>query len=146
VTLGGTAQIVGRVAAGVSSGGASEAIRFGAKKIGKKIGVDPKILDLAATYGRSATNIPVNAPVGGISAPALAAANMLDSPGGSSSSSSSTTEKPGITDAERERLARLEANKRRKEFQNMGRSSTILTGPGGLAGTGSGQAKTLLGM
>lgn len=53
--------------------------------------------------------------------------------------------KPGITDAERDRQARLAASKRRKDFENLGRSSTILTGPGGLGGLGTGEQKTLLG-
>ena len=53
--------------------------------------------------------------------------------------------KPGMTDAERERLAAQARDKRRKDFQNLGRSSTILTGPGGLTGSGPGEQKTLLG-
>ena len=51
-----------------------------------------------------------------------------------------------MADAERQRLATAAAARRRKEFQNMGRSSTILTGPGGLGGVGAGEQKTLLGM
>lgn len=53
--------------------------------------------------------------------------------------------KPGMTDDERERLARIARDQRRKEFQNLGRSGTMLTGPGGLTGSGPGAAKTLLG-
>jgi hypothetical protein len=52
---------------------------------------------------------------------------------------------PGQTDAERERDARVAAARRRKDFQNLGRSGTIITGPGGLTGSGPGAAKTLLG-
>jgi hypothetical protein len=53
--------------------------------------------------------------------------------------------RPGQTDADREREARNAAAKRRKEYQDMGRSSTILTGGQGLAGSGAGEQKTLLG-
>lgn len=53
--------------------------------------------------------------------------------------------RPGISNAERQRQARVAASKRKKEFQDMGRSSTILTGPMGLGGSGSGEQKTLLG-
>jgi hypothetical protein len=65
--------------------------------------------------------------------------------GSASSADAVDPAKPGQTDAERERDARLAADRRRKDYQNLGRSSTILTGPGGLAGSGSGTAKTLLG-
>jgi hypothetical protein len=54
--------------------------------------------------------------------------------------------KPGMTPAEMQQLANNAANQRRSDYANLGRSSTILTGPGGLGGTGSGTAKTLLGM
>lgn len=47
--------------------------------------------------------------------------------------------------AEAQLQARNAAARRRKEFQNLGRSSTLLTGPGGLGGTGAGEQKTLLG-
>jgi hypothetical protein len=48
--------------------------------------------------------------------------------------------------ADIEAAARQAANQRKRDYQNLGRSSTLLTGPGGLGGTGSGSAKTLLGM
>ena len=48
--------------------------------------------------------------------------------------------------ADQEAAARQAASQRKRDYQNLGRSSTILTGPGGLVGTGSGSAKTLLGM
>ncbi len=53
--------------------------------------------------------------------------------------------KPGMSEAEKTRLANQAASQRRKDYANLGRSSTILTGPGGLGGTGAGQQKTLLG-
>ena len=59
--------------------------------------------------------------------------------------SSSPAIKPGMTAAQREKEARLAAARRRKDYQDMGRSSTILTGPGGLGGSGPGEQKTLLG-
>ena len=51
----------------------------------------------------------------------------------------------GQTEEEKQRQARLMADRRRREFQNLGRSSTILTGPGGLAGSGAGRGNSLLG-
>lgn len=53
--------------------------------------------------------------------------------------------KPRNTDVEHLREARNVASRRRKEFQNVGRSSTLLTGSGGLTGSGPGEQKTLLG-
>jgi len=57
-----------------------------------------------------------------------------------------TPTKPFMTDAERKKDARLAAARRKKDYQDMGRSSTILTSPGGLGGSGPGEQKTLLGM
>ena len=59
--------------------------------------------------------------------------------------SSAPLTKPGMTQDEIEREARVEAAKRRKQFEDVGKSSTILTGPGGLSGSGAGTPKTLLG-
>lgn len=56
------------------------------------------------------------------------------------------TIKPGMNQDDIEQAAKDAANKRRREYTNLGRSGTILTGPGGLGGTGSGTAKTLLGL
>ncbi len=47
--------------------------------------------------------------------------------------------------AQLERQAQAAANQRKRDYQNLGRSSTLLTGPGGLGGTGQGNSKTLLG-
>jgi hypothetical protein len=143
--MGSTAQIIGRVAAGIGTFGASEAIRAASKPVGRAIGVDPKIVNVAASLGRSAVNKPVGdaSGAGGISTPDFSAIAALDTP--AAAPVSTDPAKPGQTDAERERDARLAADRRRKDYQNLGRSSTILTGPGGLAGSGSGTAKTLLG-
>jgi len=178
VTLGGTAQIIGRVAAGVatggasevvrygvnqgakslgmkrdtlgrivsgfSTGGASEAVRYGSKAVGEKLGIDPALAEQGLATVRTNTNQPANAPT-----------NMnkaLDTAGAMSASLATKPEavaEPaaviGQTEEEKQREARLMADRRRKEFQNLGRSSTILTGPGGLAGSGQGRGKTLLG-
>ena len=53
--------------------------------------------------------------------------------------------KPGMTQAEIDRLAQNAAAKRKSDYQNTGRSSTILTSPLGLPGVGQGASKTLLG-
>lgn len=178
MTLGGTAQIIGRVAAGVATGGVSEAVRYGVKQgsksvgmkrdtlgrivsgvstggasevvrygstaLGQKLGIDPAIAEQGLSLGRLQTNQTPNAP-----------SNLnkaLDTAGAMSASVATKPDevvKPdapiGQTEEEKQRLARVAEKKRRKEFENLGRSSTLMTGPGGLAGAGPGKGKTLLG-
>lgn len=125
MTLGGTAQIIGRVAAGTLTLGATEAFGVG-KKAGKL--TSQAFLPGADKIGDAVGNPD---PLGTKIAAAIA---PKDEP-----------IKPGMTEEEKQREANIQASKRKKEFQNLGRSSTILTGPGGLAGSGSGASKTLLG-
>lgn len=117
--MGGAARIVTAVA----TGGLSEI----ARPVGKATGVDKRLID----------------PLGTAVSTGLAAVGVKDK--AASSAITPQTVTPFMTDAEREREARLAASQRRKDYQDMGRSSTILTGPGGLGGTGAGQQKTLLG-
>lgn len=124
--MGGTAQIIGRVAAGALTLGATEAFGVG-KKAGKL--TSQVFLPGADKVGNAIGNPD---PLGGNKT----AAPKVDAP----------VVDPGQSEEEKQREARIASEKRRKEFQNLGRSSTILTGPGGLAGSGSGQAKSLLGM
>lgn len=76
--------------------------------------------------------------------------NFLAAPGSRNAARASTptapTTRPGMTDAEREREARVAASQRKKDYQDLGRSSTILTGGQGLGGSGVGVQKTLLGL
>jgi len=78
-----------------------------------------------------------------------ASKDFLAAPGSRNARSLSTVAAPllppGMTDAEREKDARLAAAKRKKDYQDLGRSSTILTGPLGLGSSGPGEQKTLLG-
>lgn len=123
--MGGTAQIIGRVAAGALTLGATEA--FG---VGRKAG---KLTSQAFLPGVDKVGNAVGNPDplrGNKTAAPATDAPIVD---------------PGMSEEEKQRESRLAADKRRKDFQNLGRSSTILTGPGGLAGSGQGQGKTLLG-
>lgn len=125
MTLGGTAQIIGRVAAGTLTLGATEA--FG---VGKKAGqiTSQAFLPGAAQAGNAVGNPD---PLGGNNTAAPPA--------------NAATPNVAQTDAEKQVAARLAADQRQRSFQNLGRSSTILTGPGGLSGSGAGQSKSLLG-
>lgn len=126
--MGGTAQLIGRVAAGTLTLGATEAFGVG-KKAGKL--TSQAFLPGADKVGNALGN------------PNLTGSNRAD-PTAQSAAITPTT--LGPTDAERERDARLASeHRRKKDFHNLGRSSTFLTGPGGLGGTGSGQQKTLIG-
>jgi hypothetical protein len=143
--MGSTAQIVGRVTAGIATGGASEAIRAASKPIGRAVGVDKRYVDIGLNYGRDAiAGATTDMAVQPNNALATAGARLAEAPAAAAPAQTDPV-KPGQTDAERERDARLAADRRKKDYQNLGRSSTILTGPGGLAGSGSGTAKTLLG-
>lgn len=124
--MGGTAQIIGRVAAGTLTLGATEAFGVG-KKAGK---VTSQVFLPGVDKVGNAVGDPD--PLGGNKT----AAAKVDEP----------IKDPGQSEEEKQRDARLAADKRKKEFQNLGRSSTILTGPGGLAGAGAGKGKSLLGM
>lgn len=125
-----------RIVAAVATGGTSEA----ARAVGKATGYDPALFNpLGATTDPSKTFktlTDTNRPITefGRTTPSSSAAVDPAAP-----------VTPGQTDAERERDARLAADKRKKDFQNLGRSSTIITGPSGLLGQGIGQKKTLLG-
>lgn len=126
MALGGTAQIIGRVAAGTLTLGATEALGLG-KKAGK---VTSQVFLPGSDKVGNAVGNPDPLGVNKTAAPQADAAPP----------------QVGQTEEEKQRDARLAADKRRKDFQNLGRSSTILTGPGGLAGSGAGQSKSLLGM
>jgi hypothetical protein len=179
VTLGGTAQIIGRVAAGVatggvseavrygvkqgaksvgvqrdtlgrvvsgiSTGGASEVVRYGSKAVASKLGIDPGITEQVASLGRSSINNPVDPSNNFKKALDIAGSQTAEIATRGTDQAADAPETIGMSEEEKQRHARLMADKRRKEFQNLGRSSTILTGPGGLSGSGSGQGKSLLG-
>lgn len=123
--MGGTAQIIGRVAAGTLTLGATEALGVG-KKAGKL--TSQAFLPGADQVGNAVGNPD---PLGG---------NKTAAP-----KADAAVTPIAQSEDEKQREARLAQDKRRKEFQNLGRSSTILTGPGGLAGSGAGASKTLLG-
>lgn len=126
--MGGTAL---RTIAAVTTGGASELARK--KPFQPGGGTDLKGAALSSALGPYGTGV---AAAGGI---------KIDT---ASQSAPITPQpiKPGMTQNEIEALAREAAAQRKKDYQNLGRSSTILTGPGGLGGVGAGTGKTLLGM
>ncbi len=135
---------LGRIVSGISTGGASEVVRYGSKAVGDKLGIDPALAEQGLSLGRLQTNQPANAPTN--------LNKALDTAG---SMSSELASKPdaiatpaaaiGQTEEEKQREARLAQQKRQRQYKDLGRSGTILTGPGGLSGSGSGQGKTLLG-
>jgi hypothetical protein len=128
--MGSTAGTIVRAVTAVSTGGVSELAR---KKPFQSGG---------GTDLRGAVTTAALGPYGaGVSA---ASGTKIDTPV-KSAPIIDTPVKPGQTDADREREARVAAARRRKDFQNLGRSGTIITGPGGLTGSGPGAAKTLLG-
>ncbi len=53
---------------------------------------------------------------------------------------------PRISDVQTERNAQTESERRRDMYKRLGRSSTILTGPGGLTTEAPGAPKQLLGL
>lgn len=129
-----------RIISAIVTGGGSELARAtvqGAKKI-------PGVKDVTNPVDKALSGVGLD--TASLSSPLNAASKIAQGAVDTASpAADAVVTKPGQTDAERERDARLAADKRKKDYQNMGRSSTILTGPGGLAGSGSGTAKTLLG-
>lgn len=118
---------VTRIAMGVVTAGASEL--FQKKPFQPWERSDPSL----GAIGRFATD-----PIHGL---AKAAGRLTKRP--SPPQLLDTAPSPQVAEAQVQ--ARNAAARRRKEFQNLGRSSTLLTGPGGLGGTGAGEQKTLLG-
>lgn len=123
--MGATAQLIGRVTAGALTLGATEAFGVG-KKAGK---LTSQVFLPGADQAGNAVGNPN--PLGLKTDAAIKPNEPV---------------KPGQTEEEKQREARLAGDRRKKEFQNLGRSSTMLTGPGGLSGSGQGTSKSLLGM
>lgn len=133
----------------VQTAGASEAIREGSKAAGKAIGVDPVLVEQGATLGRTGSTLSVNNTLLGntVETPLNKGAEVAGAFAPDVAPPTDTTPKTDFqTDADREREARLAREKRKRQFQNLGRSSTILTGGGGLVGQGAGSSKSLLGL
>jgi hypothetical protein len=127
--MGSTAGTIVRAVTAISTGGASELLRKKPFQPGGGTDLKGALTSSAlGPYGSGALA------AGGSKIDTPTAAPIVDTP-----------VKPGQTDAERERDARVAAARRRKDYQGLGRSGTMISGPGGLTGSGPGTAKTLLG-